>query len=174
MESSERTQSCSLGAPRGKSERRGAGCFVGPGRRAWWCGLQKMEVLPLALAAMGVGLIFRGASGHCGLYQALGRHGRRGPLATSGRRRRSRPRTIFRESAKTWWAKLRSNRSRPATRRRGLRVRPRHCPLVGRTCRNACLRVEPAQVRIEEAPAQCQQPRRRLLGPLWSSLCAGS
>ena len=32
-----------------------------------------MEVLPLALAAVGVGLIFRGASGHCGLYQALGR-----------------------------------------------------------------------------------------------------
>jgi Protein of unknown function (DUF2892) len=73
MESSERSQSCSLerrevnlgDVERGVSLVLGGALVV----RA----LQKMEVLPLALAAVGVGLIFRGASGHCGLYQALGR-----------------------------------------------------------------------------------------------------
>jgi len=51
--------------------------------------LQKMDVIPLALAALGVGLIFRGASGHCSLYQAMGVDGAQGgkhraaPLPTS-------------------------------------------------------------------------------------------
>ncbi len=73
MESSERAQSCKLerrevnlsDVERGVSLVLGGALVV----RA----LQKMEVLPLALAAVGVGLMFRGASGHCGLYQALGR-----------------------------------------------------------------------------------------------------
>lgn len=72
MEAYERGQSCSLeraevnlsDVERGVSLVLGGALVV----RA----LQKMEVLPLALAAVGVGLIFRGASGHCGLYQALG------------------------------------------------------------------------------------------------------
>jgi Protein of unknown function (DUF2892) len=34
--------------------------------------IQRMDVANLALAAIGAGLIFRGASGHCGLYKALG------------------------------------------------------------------------------------------------------
>jgi uncharacterized membrane protein len=33
--------------------------------------IQRMDVVSLALAALGVGLIFRGATGHCGLYSAL-------------------------------------------------------------------------------------------------------
>jgi Protein of unknown function (DUF2892) len=44
-------------------------------------GLQKMDVLPLALAVIGAGLIFRGASGHCGLYHALGARKARSPSA---------------------------------------------------------------------------------------------
>ncbi|HEX4144186.1 MAG TPA: DUF2892 domain-containing protein [Pirellulales bacterium] len=34
--------------------------------------IQRMDVVTLALAALGAGLIFRGATGHCGLYQLLG------------------------------------------------------------------------------------------------------
>ena len=36
--------------------------------------LQRMDVVNLALVAIGAGLIFRGATGHCGLYKALGMH----------------------------------------------------------------------------------------------------
>ncbi len=33
--------------------------------------IQKMDVANLVLAALSVGLIYRGATGHCGLYKAL-------------------------------------------------------------------------------------------------------
>jgi hypothetical protein len=36
--------------------------------------IQKMDVSTLALAALGAGLIFRGVTGHCGLYHLLGAH----------------------------------------------------------------------------------------------------
>ena len=34
--------------------------------------IQRMDVITLGLAALGAGLIFRGATGHCGLYKLLG------------------------------------------------------------------------------------------------------
>jgi len=36
--------------------------------------IQRMDIISLTLAALGAGLIFRGTTGHCGLYKLLGTH----------------------------------------------------------------------------------------------------
>jgi hypothetical protein len=72
METFERAQSCSLERPEVNLSDVERGVSLVLGGALVVRALQKMEVLPLALAAVGVGLMFRGASGHCGLYQALG------------------------------------------------------------------------------------------------------
>jgi hypothetical protein len=51
-------------------------------------GIERRSVGGALLAALGTGLIVRGVSGHCGVYERLGIDNRRGAASTSPGRRR--------------------------------------------------------------------------------------
>jgi hypothetical protein len=74
MDNYQRSQSCSLAGHEvnvGQVER--AVSLVVGGALAVRA-IQRMDIVSLTLAALGAGLIFRGATGHCGLYSILGQH----------------------------------------------------------------------------------------------------
>jgi hypothetical protein len=93
MNSSEHAQSCSSTRAQVNLSDVERGVSVVLGGALVVRALQKMDVVPLALAALGVGLIFRGASGYCSLYDMIrvngarkrsgDRDGRAAPLTTS-------------------------------------------------------------------------------------------
>jgi len=72
MNTDQRSQACSLsshGVNISETER--AVSLVVGGALAVRA-IQRMDIVSLALAALGAGLIFRGATGHCGLYHLMG------------------------------------------------------------------------------------------------------
>ncbi|HEY1784583.1 MAG TPA: DUF2892 domain-containing protein [Pirellulales bacterium] len=74
METYQRSQSCGLSGHEvnvGEVER--AVSLVVGGALAVRA-IQRLDIVTLALAALGAGLIYRGATGHCGLYKLLDSH----------------------------------------------------------------------------------------------------